>query len=100
LFGTIAELRRPRGLCRVTIVDVLQRVGQHPASRVQELTPRLWKQHFAANPLRSPLRGVGDRSEVKITGAEQSNQADDDQINGDDVVQEPRHDEDQNAGDQ
>ena len=35
------------------LVDVLQRVGQHPASRVAELTPRLWKQHFAANPLRS-----------------------------------------------
>jgi len=37
------------------LVDVLQRVGQHPASRVHELTPRLWKQHFAANPLRSAL---------------------------------------------
>ena len=37
------------------LVDVLQRVGQHPASRVHELTPRLWKQRFAANPLRSPL---------------------------------------------
>jgi transposase len=37
------------------LVDVLQRVGQHPASRVAELTPRLWKQHFASNPLRSDL---------------------------------------------
>lgn len=37
------------------LVDVLQRVGQHPASRVHELTPRLWKQLFADNPLRSPL---------------------------------------------
>ena len=37
------------------LVDVLQRVSQHPASRVDELTPRLWKQHFAANPLRSDL---------------------------------------------
>jgi transposase len=37
------------------LVDVLQRVSQHPASRVAELTPRLWKQHFAANPLRSAL---------------------------------------------
>jgi len=37
------------------LVDVLQRVGQHPASRVAELTPRLWKQHFAAAPLRSDL---------------------------------------------
>lgn len=37
------------------LVDVLQRVAEHPASRVHELTPRLWKSHFAANPLRSPL---------------------------------------------
>ncbi|MBW8067784.1 MAG: IS66 family transposase [Ferrovum sp.] len=37
------------------LVDVLQRVGQHPASEVAQLTPRLWKQHFAANPLRSDL---------------------------------------------
>ncbi|MEN9544836.1 MAG: hypothetical protein RLZZ598_1669 [Pseudomonadota bacterium] len=37
------------------LVDVLQRVGEHPASRVAELTPRLWKQHFADNPLRSDL---------------------------------------------
>ena len=37
------------------LVDVLQRVGQHPASRVAELTPRQWKQHFADNPMRSDL---------------------------------------------
>jgi transposase len=37
------------------LVDVLQRVGQHPASRVAELTPRLWKLHFAGDPLRSDL---------------------------------------------
>lgn len=37
------------------LVDVLQRVGQHPAARVAELTPRLWKQHFATSPLRSDL---------------------------------------------
>lgn len=40
------------------LVDVLQRVGQHPAARVAELTPRLWKQHFAANPLRSDLHSL------------------------------------------
>lgn len=40
------------------LVDVLQRVGQHPASKVHELTPRLWKQHFAANPLRSVLHNA------------------------------------------
>lgn len=40
------------------LVDVLQRVGQHPAARVAELTPRIWKQHFAANPLRSDLHSI------------------------------------------
>jgi len=37
------------------LVDVLQRIDRHPASRVAELTPRLWKEHFASNPLRSDL---------------------------------------------
>jgi len=37
------------------LVDVLQRVGQHPADHVHELTSRCWKVRFAANPLRSPL---------------------------------------------
>ena len=37
------------------LVDVLQRVSQHPASRVAELTPRQWKSHFADDPLRSDL---------------------------------------------
>jgi len=39
------------------LVDVLQRVSQHPASRVIELTPRVWKEKFADNPLRSDLDG-------------------------------------------
>jgi transposase len=37
------------------LVDVLQRVGQHPASLVEQLTPRVWKTLFAKNPLRSDL---------------------------------------------
>lgn len=40
------------------LVDVLQRVALHPARDIEELTPRLWKEHFAANPLRPPLEGV------------------------------------------
>jgi transposase len=40
------------------LVDVLQRVGEHPASQVHLLTPRHWKQHFAANPLRSALHNL------------------------------------------
>ena len=41
------------------LVDVLPRVGVHPASRVAELTPRLWKTHFADNPMRSDIDRVG-----------------------------------------
>jgi transposase len=41
------------------LVDVLQRVGQHPAADVHLLTPRLWKTHFAASPLRSDLYSIG-----------------------------------------
>ncbi len=37
------------------LIDVLQRVAEHPAARVAELTPAQWKQHFANNPLRSDL---------------------------------------------
>ena len=37
------------------LVDVLQRVGQHPATQVADLTPRLWKEHFADKPMRSTL---------------------------------------------
>jgi hypothetical protein len=40
------------------LVDVLQRLGQHPASQVHLLTPRLWKQHFATNPLRSAIHSL------------------------------------------
>ena len=37
------------------LVDVLQRIDFHLASDVHLLTPRLWKEHFRQNPLRSPL---------------------------------------------
>ena len=40
-------------------VDVLQRVAQHPASLVHQLTPQIWKEMFAENPLRSDLYDVG-----------------------------------------
>jgi hypothetical protein len=36
-------------------VDVLQRVERHPASDVAALTPRLWKERFASDPLRSEI---------------------------------------------
>jgi hypothetical protein len=37
------------------LVDVLQRIDRHPAADVHLLIPRLWKQHYADNPLRSDL---------------------------------------------
>ncbi len=37
------------------LVDVLQRISQHPASQAIELAPRVWKEKFANNPLHSEL---------------------------------------------
>lgn len=37
------------------LTDVLLRISEHPASRVEELTPRRWEALFAGNPLRSAL---------------------------------------------
>jgi transposase len=37
------------------LVDVLQRIGEHPARQVIELTPRVWKERFADAPLTSDL---------------------------------------------
>jgi len=42
----------------IYLVDVLQRISQHPANRVEELTPRVWKEKFAADPLLSDLDRV------------------------------------------
>ncbi len=41
------------------LVDVLQRISIHPASRVIELTPREWKVRFAKNPMKSDLALAG-----------------------------------------
>lgn len=38
------------------LVDVLQRVSEHPASRVEELTPRVWKEMFSEKPMLSDLQ--------------------------------------------
>jgi len=43
----------------IYLVDVLQRIGSHPNNLVHELTPRLWKERFAANPMRSDLYRCG-----------------------------------------
>ncbi len=38
------------------LVDILQRIQTHPVREVHLLTPRLWKENFAEQPMRSPLR--------------------------------------------
>ena len=39
----------------IYLVDVLQRIGEHRAKDVAELTPRVWKSRFAQDPLPSAL---------------------------------------------
>ena len=55
------------------LVDVLQRISSHPASKVDELTPRLWKEKFANQPLRSCVfrckpgkHSTGNRSGIPV----------------------------------
>ena len=40
------------------LVDVLQRVSDHPASQADFLTPRLWKEAFGRGPLQSDIDQV------------------------------------------
>ena len=40
---------------RIWLTDVLLRIDTHPASRVDELTPRRWKTLFADNPMTSDV---------------------------------------------
>jgi transposase len=56
IFQSLLVTCRLQGVDPYTyLVDVLQRVERHPASKVANLTPRLWKEHFAAAPLRSAI---------------------------------------------
>jgi transposase len=41
------------------LVDVLQRISEHPASQVLDLTPRVWKTKFSQDPMRSDLALAG-----------------------------------------
>lgn len=49
------------------LVDVLQRIDQHPATNVEQLTPRLWKEHFGEQPLRSDLHQLGMGRETPLS---------------------------------
>lgn len=54
IFQSLIVTCRLHGIDPYTyLVDVLQRVEDHPASDVAALTPRLWKERFADNPRRS-----------------------------------------------
>jgi len=56
VFQSLLATCRLQGLDPYTyLVDVLQRVETHPASDVAALTPRLWKERFAADPLCSAI---------------------------------------------
>ena len=44
-----------RSIATPYLVDVLQRISEHPASQAIEPTPRMWKSLFADAPLRSDL---------------------------------------------
>jgi transposase len=56
IIQTLLATCRAHGIDAYTyLVDVLQRINQHPASLVKDLTPRSWVQHFQNNPLRSDL---------------------------------------------
>ncbi len=53
---TLLATCRVHGIDAYTyLVEVLQRVNQHPSSRVAELTPRLSAERFGGSPLRSDL---------------------------------------------
>ncbi len=59
IFQSLLATCRLQGVDPYTyLVDVLQRVEDHPASQVALLTPRLWKENFADDPLRSDLDRV------------------------------------------
>lgn len=46
------------------LVDVLQRVGQHPAREVANLTPRRWKARYGDHPLRSDVDRLWSRADA------------------------------------
>ena len=59
---TVGRIQSLLATCRlhqvdpyIYLVDVLQRIDSHPVFDVHLLTPRLWKENFAENPLRSDL---------------------------------------------
>lgn len=48
------------------LVDVLQRISQHPNTKVEELIPRNWKAKFADSPLTSLLNDI-DHAQIRTS---------------------------------
>jgi transposase len=56
IFQTLIVTCKMNGIDPFTyLVDVLQRVANHPRADIHQLTPRNWIHHFGDNPLRSDL---------------------------------------------
>jgi len=104
--------RQIRRMCEAVGLDVLGlkrvRIG---GVRLGDLPPGQWRylapgESFEAIEPRaprtttSPPRGTAPSGQLDRAAAEQADQAHHDQVDGDDVVEQPRHDQDQDAGDQ
>ena len=71
---SVGILQRLVSTCRLhgidpyaCLVDVPQRVSIHPARDVAQLTPRLWKDHFADNPMISDVSKAVPAKEPQAT---------------------------------
>jgi transposase len=65
VFQSLIATCRLQGVDPYTyLVDVLQRVEHHPASDVAALTPRLWKDRFADDPMRSDIDRIVNNAVV------------------------------------
>ena len=104
--------RQIRRMCEAVGLQVLGlkrvRIG---AVALGDLPPGQWRylradEAFAAPPAQAPTRepsvagAAAAPSETHAASAEQPDQPDHDQVDRDDVAEQPRHDQDQHAGDQ
>ena len=105
--------RQIRRMCEAVGLDVLGlkrvRIG---GVRLGELPPGQWRylapgESFEAAPPRASRPAADPRpggpapsGQLDRAAAEQADEAHDDQVDGDDVVEQPRHDQDEDAGDQ
>ena len=109
---TQGKKRQIRRMCEAVGLQVIGlkrvRIG---AVMLGDLPPGQWRylradEAFAAPPAQAPTRepsvagAAAAPSETHAASAEQPDQPDHDQVDRDDVAEQPRHDQDQHAGDQ